>query len=356
MTGARRVASRAALLATALTCLAGATATPALADQTAGYSHDGSIGLSATDWMARLPDSTLLSEMSVPGTHDSGASVFGGDIAFTQSMDLPTQLNSGIRAWDIRLGESSGRLELYHGVARQGQDFQNDVLATADAFLQAHPTESVLMRVKEEQTVTDFATQVHSYLAADPRVYRGTSDDPQLGDIRGKIVVLQDFSSPDREGIPYDNSSWSVQDNYTLADNWSLADKWHSVSAQLDAAASGPATETYVNYLSGSGGSFPYFVASGHSSPGTGAPDLLTGWTRGIINTCGSSSSCIPEYPSVNCFWGTCSVAFQGVNVMAMQKMDAASGTHHRYGIVYSDFPGAGLVQAVINANSGSSG
>ncbi|WP_052443369.1 phosphatidylinositol-specific phospholipase C [Streptacidiphilus neutrinimicus] len=353
MSGARRVASRAALLAAVLTCLAGVTATPALADQTGGYSHDSSIGLTATDWMARLPDSTLLSELSLPGTHDSGASVFGGDIAFTQSMDLATQLNSGIRAWDIRLGEYSGRLELYHGIARQGQDFQSDVLATADAFLQAHPTEFVVMRVKEEQTVTDFADQVHSYLAADPRVYRGLSDDPQLGDIRGKIVVLQDFSSPDREGIPYANSDWSVQDDYTLSTNWDLADKWHSVADQLDAASSGPGTETYVNYLSGSGGSFPYFVASGHSSPGTSAPNLLTGWTRGIINSCGGSSSCIPEYPSVNCFWGTCSVAFQGVNVMAMRKMDAAAGTPHRYGIVYADFPGTGLVQDIINSNVG---
>jgi 1-phosphatidylinositol phosphodiesterase len=301
--------------------------------------------------MARLPGSTLLSEISLPGTHDSGASVFGGDIAFTQSMDLATQLNSGIRAWDIRLGEYSGRLELYHGIARQGQDFQNDVLATADAFLQAHPTESIVMRVKEEQTVPDFAAQVHGYLAADPHVYRGADDDPQLSDIRGKIVVLQDFSSPDREGIAWGNSGWSVQDDYTLSSNWDLAGKWHAVAAQLDAAGSGPATETYVNFLSGSGGSFPYFVASGHSSPATGAPDLLTGWTRGIINSCGWSSSCIPEYPSVNCFWGTCSVAFQGVNILAARKMSAASGVHHRYGIVYADFPGAGLVQDIINAN-----
>ncbi|WP_157597179.1 phosphatidylinositol-specific phospholipase C [Streptacidiphilus rugosus] len=353
MSGVRRLASRTALTAAVLTGLAAGTATPAVADQTAGYSHDGSIGLTATDWMARLPSSTLLSEMSIPGTHDTGASVFGGDIAFTQSMNLGTQLNSGIRAWDIRLGESSGRLELYHGIARQGQDFQNDVLATADAFLQAHPGETVLMRVKEEQTVSDFAAKVHDLLAADPRVYRGSSDNPSLGDIRGRIVVLQDFSSADREGIPYANSGWSVQDNYTLSTNWDLAGKWHSVAAQLDAASSGPATETYVNYLSASGGSFPYFVASGHSSPGTSAPNLLTGWTRGIINTCGGSGNCIPEYPSVNCFWGTCSVAFQGVNVMAMQKMNAVAGTHHRYGIVYADFPGAGLIQDVINSNNG---
>ncbi|WP_405497446.1 phosphatidylinositol-specific phospholipase C [Streptomyces sp. NBC_00096] len=332
------------------------TAAPALADHTAGYSHDGSTGLTSTDWMARLPGSTLLSEISIPGTHDSGASLFGGDIAFTQSMDLATQLQSGIRAWDIRLGESSGRLEIYHGIARQGQDFQNDVLGATDAFLQAHPSETILMRVAQEQTTSDFAGRVHSHLSADPHVYRGTSDNPPLSDVRGKIVILQDFSSPIREGIAWANSAWSVQDDYTMSNNWDLARKWHNVAAQLDAASAGPGTKVYVNFLSASGGSFPYFVASGHSSPGTGAPNLLTGWTRGIINSCGWSSSCIPEYPGVNCFWGTCSVAFQGVNVLAMQKMDATPGVHHRYGIVYADFPGAGLIRDIINSNADSGG
>lgn len=351
MIGVRKAASSVAFWAAVWTCLIGGMATPSLADQTDGYSHDRSSRLTDIDWMSRVPGSTLLSEMSIPGTHDSGSYVSGGDIAFTQSMGLALQLNSGIRAWDIRLGESSGRLTLYHGIARQGQDFQKDVLATADAFLRAHPTETILMRVTEEKPVPNFANDVHSYLTADPDVYHGASDDPQLSEIRGKIVVLQDFSSPVREGITWDNSAWSVQDNFNLSDNWSLAGKWHSVAAQMDAAATGPNTTTYVNFLSGSGGSFPYFVASGHSSPGTGAPNLLTGWTRGVINTCGMSANCISEYPSVNCFLGTCSVAFQGVNVLAMQKMNATPGKHHRYGIVYADFPGAGLIQDIIKTN-----
>lgn len=352
MSGARRVASRAVLLVTALAALAGGTAVSAAADQTSGYSHDAGAGLTATAWMAGLPGSTLLSRLSVPGTHDSGARVSGGDIALTQSMDLATQLKSGIRAWDIRLGESSGRLVLYHGIARQGQDFQDDVLATADAFLRAHPTESVLMRVKEEQGVPDFAARVHALLSADPRVYRGASDDPPLSDIRGRIVVLQDFPSSVREGIPWGNSSWSVQDDYTVSTNWGLADKWHRVAAQMGAADSGPDTTTYVNFLSASGGAFPYFVASGHSSPGTTAPALLTGWTRGIINTCAGSVGCIPEYPSVNCFWGTCSVAFQGVNTLAAQRVASTSGTRHRYGIMYADFPGPGLIRGIIESNA----
>jgi 1-phosphatidylinositol phosphodiesterase len=346
-----RIVGRAGVLVAALAGLSLALNVPASAEETPAYSHNSTIGLTAPSWMARLSDSTPLSQLSLPGTHDSGASVFGGDIAFTQSMSLATQLDSGIRVWDIRLAkDANGRLVIFHGIAEQGQDWENNVLATVAGFLRVHPTETVLMRVKDENGSTSgFAAAVQAgldkYIA---NVYTGASNDPTMKDIRGKIVVLQDFAAPTRVGIPW--NSLNIQDNYNLSNNWDLANKWHAVQRQLAAAAAGPRTTTYVNFLSGSGGSFPYFVASGHSSPGTGAPQLLTGWTRGVINTCGGSSQCIPEYPSVNCFLGTCSVAFIGTNLMTMNTINNRA-MPNRYGIVYADFPGAGLVSAVIAAN-----
>jgi hypothetical protein len=45
-------------------------------------------------------------------------------------------------------------------------------------------------------------------------------------------------------------------------------------------------------------------------------------------------------------------VAFQGVNVLTMHKLDDEARAHHRYGIVYADFPGPGLVQDLIESNS----
>ncbi|EFC80459.1 FG-GAP-like repeat-containing protein, partial [Parafrankia sp. EUN1f] len=352
-----RAFTRTAILACAVVGLCTTAATPSLADTTPAYSHDSTIGLTNTDWMSSLADSMRLSQLSVPGTHDSGASVFGGDSTETQSMSLETQLNSGIRAWDIRLSTLTGLaaepLTIWHGPAPQLQTFKNYVLGTADRFLAAHPTETILMRVKDEGSggTPNFAAKVQADLAEYPRVYSDTKDNPFLGDIRGKIVVLQNFDSENRAGIPW--SSLNIQDNWKLKTNWDLADKWHAVEAQLRAADAGPGSTTYVNFLSGATGSFPYFVASGHSSPQTGAPRLATGWTRGVIDTCKHSAACIPEYPGLNCFLGTCTVFFEGTNILTMKKMDAQQGAHHRYGIVYADFPGAGLIQAVINANAG---
>ncbi|HWS32733.1 MAG TPA: hypothetical protein VN408_08315, partial [Actinoplanes sp.] len=59
------------------------------------------------------------------------------DAVITQSLSLVNQLNSGIRGWDIRRGRESGRLKIFHGAVRQGQDFDTDVLGVADRFLSA---------------------------------------------------------------------------------------------------------------------------------------------------------------------------------------------------------------------------
>ncbi|RSM36453.1 hypothetical protein DMA12_40200 [Amycolatopsis balhimycina DSM 5908] len=322
----------------------------AAADATAAYSHDSTTGATNQGWMGWLPDSAPLSELTLPGTHDSGASRSGGDIALTQSMTLGEQLNAGIRAWDIRLGEADGRLKVYHGVVSQGQDFENDVLATASNYLAASPTEAIVMRVKHEIGPEDgFDTMVKADLDKYSRVYTGTSDNPALGDIRGKIVVLQDFSSSTRMGLPW--GSLAIQDNYSMNTNWDLAGKWRAIKGQLDTAQFGPRDTTYVNFLSASGGSFPYFVASGNSSPGTGAPNLLTGMTRGVIDTCSGNSQCISEFPSENCALGTCSVAFEGMDILTKNEINRR-GWPNRYGIVMADFPGASLIHSLIESNN----
>jgi 1-phosphatidylinositol phosphodiesterase len=345
-----RTAARAAAVLAALLPLSLCATTSASAHESDGYSHDSTIGLTNTDWMSSLSSQASLSQLSLPGTHDSGASRFGGDSAWTQSMALPEQLRSGIRAWDIRLKrDSDGKLTVYHGIARQGQDFTSDVLATANDFLSAHSHEAIVMRVKDEAGSTSgFATAVKSALDRYSRVYTGASDNPLLGDIRGKIVVLQDFTSSTRLGIPW--SRFAIQDDYNLSTNWQLASKWRAIKGQLDTAQNGPGSTKYINFLSGSGGSFPYFVASGHSSPGTGAPRLLTGMTRGVIDTCSGNSQCIPQFPSVNCFLGTCSVAFEGTDILTMDEIGSRT-MPRRFGVVYADFPGKGLVRAVITAN-----
>lgn len=318
----------------------------AIAHTHGGYSHDSTIGYTDDNWMSGLPDSRRFSELSIPGTHDSGAYVFGGDAVETQTMDLATQLRSGIRAWDIRLGYAEpllclGGLMVYHGVAPQWVSF-SEVLETAQTFLSQHPDEAIFMRIRHETGCSiGFDYRVSEAFAQFPGLrYTGTDDNPTLGSLRGKVLVLQDFEGQDR-GVPW--STFDIQDDYDLDSNWDLYSKWEKVRGQFYRSSNGNPNSVYVNFLSGSGGSFPYFVASGHSSPGTSAPRLSTGLT-----TPGWSGS-YPDFPRVDCFIGICTIAFEGTNVLATDRMQLGWWSHG--GIVMADFPGAGLVASVIRLN-----
>jgi 1-phosphatidylinositol phosphodiesterase len=227
----------------------------------------------------------------------------------------------------------------------------------------ANPSETVLIRLKEEYDPANnsrsfadtFLTYMDNYdgdLQATYGAYvwrpNGTTN-PPLSQVRGKIIFMLEssrFTSAQMTawGIPYEDSSiMSVQDNYNLSTNWDLYGKWESVKGHLHAADSGNRNLIYINYLSGSGGSFPYFVASGHSSPGTTAPRLSTGLT-----TPGWNSS-YPDFPRVDCFIGICTIAFEGTNTLTKNYLEA--GRVRFSGIVMADFPGDGLISAIISRN-----
>ena len=57
---------------------------------------------------------------------------------------------------------------------------------------------------------------------------------PTLDEVRGRVVVLQDFDGESGEpwrkcdGIPYPNA-FSVQDEWKLSSNWELYGKWEAI-------------------------------------------------------------------------------------------------------------------------------
>jgi 1-phosphatidylinositol phosphodiesterase len=93
------------------------------------------------------------------------------------------------------------------------------VLAVADEFLWLHPYEAVFMRVKNENDVDEgFDTKFTAALDKHPRVYTGKDDNPTLGTIRGKIVILQNFSSGTDFGVQWNDLS--IQVEYSMTDQW----------------------------------------------------------------------------------------------------------------------------------------
>ncbi|KAG8299047.1 hypothetical protein J6590_003016 [Homalodisca vitripennis] len=305
-----------------------------------------------TNWMSNIQNHVRLSELAIPGTHDSSTfKGYGGDSATTQVLSFDQQLNYGIRFFDIRVRHYANAFALHHAFVYLHVNF-DDFLDSVSNFLRSNPSETVLFRLKEEYdsegNSRSIAETLQWYLYKHQGTYLKTNNrDINLGSARGKFIILSDNYQFDSFGLQYGQSN--IQDNYNLGTNWDLYSKWESVKNQLENAKNGDPNTFYINYLSGSGGSFPYFVASGHSSPGTSAPRLATGMT-----TPGWSSSS-PDFPRIDCFIGICTIAFEGTNTLTYDKIreynENRGGSRRTVGIIVADFPGDSLIDVIIRNN-----
>ncbi|KAF9450833.1 PLC-like phosphodiesterase, partial [Macrolepiota fuliginosa MF-IS2] len=170
------------------------------------------------DWMAKIPDSTKLIHMNLPGVHDAATGNYSdarqaellrytGPIpdanAFRcQERFFFEMLNDGIRVFDMRIAYNPGNdtIGFYHSQALLAPTTRfEDVFFGFYNWLDQHPTEAVLISVMYESgtgTPNDAKFQQHVYdffttdLAKRYWVQRnGTLG--TLGEARGKLTLLQ---------------------------------------------------------------------------------------------------------------------------------------------------------------------
>ncbi|CAK7270032.1 hypothetical protein SEPCBS57363_003896 [Sporothrix epigloea] len=240
------------------------------------------------DWMANAPDDWPLSRLAIPGTHDTMTHRIHLEKFRCQNSGLDVQLAAGIRYLDVRArvqvqprtesdnpedAKKVDPLGIYHASAYTAYEFSH-VAETVFAFLEAHPSEVVIMRLKEEAlpvngSVSDppgpapwqtaakdsesksavfsaptppFLQSWDHYRLDNPRTAAGlakylyrfnTTDDPlfqtpppltipTMGQLRGKILLLQEF--------PYYPSSQS----YLMAP--SKATPWYGIPWKLSSS------------------------------------------------------------------------------------------------------------------------
>ncbi|MGA2255464.1 MAG: phosphatidylinositol-specific phospholipase C domain-containing protein, partial [Thermoguttaceae bacterium] len=224
------------------------------------------VPLTGANWMSYVSSGASLFQMSLPGTHDSmtGSGLIPGGTTYlddlidsglnswlglegypalaglldgitnlgingldigelsqpivqlisqSQSADLATQLNEGIRALDIRVGLTDNSLEIVHGPVTIGNPplmFDTAVLQVVTDFLAQHPSETVVMQVQQDyndntsvlttaQVFQDYEAEVNpdTDLPYRDYIYDPTSSrnvngiPPNLGAARGKIVIIQ---------------------------------------------------------------------------------------------------------------------------------------------------------------------
>lgn len=117
-------------------------------------------------WMYYVSDYMQISQINLPGSHDTGARYthWGGDTAQTQDWYFDEQLNHGLRVFDIRLcknGDDKYDMNLCHGpydcYTSPWKLFKsnkvltlNHVLKMSEAFVTAHPSETIVLMIREE--------------------------------------------------------------------------------------------------------------------------------------------------------------------------------------------------------------
>jgi PKD repeat protein len=189
----------------------------------------------------------------------------------TQTLSIADQLNSGIRALDIRGGTPvGGQIEIYSGTQDLGTSLK-DVLNDATAFLQAHPSETIVLTLRSNEDAavdtTTFNTDLSTLLGSSDTAVTGTHNysdfvytsaspttTPDLGQVRGKIVIIP--YAPDSSSVQtgssfgwqptiVDENSSGVSDAVTL---WNNAEGHNQTAGLLPTDLGNPNT-LYVNNL-----------------------------------------------------------------------------------------------------------
>ncbi|MBC6447836.1 phosphatidylinositol-specific phospholipase C [Actinokineospora xionganensis] len=216
---------------------------------TAGVSlSTATASAASSDWMGGLPDSTLLSRISMPGTHGSATRV-GGPAVANQDLTVAEQLQVGVRFLDARCRLISGSFAMHHGAYYQNLMF-GDVVNQCAAFLSSHPSETILMRVKQEYSSDSdaaFGAVFADYQRRWPTLMKTDAHIPTLGQSRGRVVVISDNG-----GVP--GIGWGgldIADDYDIPTIFDLySRKWPGVRRHLDAARTANSSNLFITFTS----------------------------------------------------------------------------------------------------------
>ncbi|KAK2073576.1 hypothetical protein P8C59_007851 [Phyllachora maydis] len=182
-------------------------------------------------WMRELRGSYPLSALSIPGTHNSPTHHVALPSVRCQAVDVRAQLENGVRFLDVRVSagpdDDDDDLALVHGVfpvSLTGTKWFKDLLVDVYAFLDANPSEAVLMSVKREGTGKATDQQLSRYLARrylagdDARRWFTTPRIPTLDEARGKVVLVRRFGLDEALQREHGGAGWGI-DGSSWPDN-----------------------------------------------------------------------------------------------------------------------------------------
>ena len=200
-----------------------------------GALKDRSTNNKYAEWMKDLPDTTLVKNIDLPGSHDTMALYSVADLAGQcQTLSLRDQLNLGVRFLDIRLKEDHNSLKAVHGFIDQKASFK-DIKKTVTTFLEKHPSEFIIMSVKEEADPSgsdiSFEQALINEIGDNSIFLKDLRLIPSfINEVRGKVVILSRYKDSSI-GIPA-YEGWEDSKSFTLPNGIYVQDTYQITSKE----------------------------------------------------------------------------------------------------------------------------
>ncbi len=224
------------------------------------------------DWMSGISDSKYISEITIPGTHDTCAlyePVYG--MIKCQKYTLKDQLEMGVRFLDIRGALIGKKMLMVHEIVPQSI-FLDDILEICKDFLKENPSETIILSLKQEagENREEFIEYVENVIADNTEMWYIENRIPTLSQVRGKIILFNRYEKEttdfglsthywvSNETFTVNNETFNlhVQDYYcvesALEEKWSFVEKHYEqsfVNADKD--------NLYINFTSAYIGDIP---------------------------------------------------------------------------------------------------
>ncbi|MCQ2409312.1 MAG: phosphatidylinositol-specific phospholipase C domain-containing protein [Clostridia bacterium] len=157
-----------------------------------------------SSWMQYINDDTLITDIVIPGSHDSGTYTMAWH-SETQSREIKDQLLCGTRYFDIRIGLVKGELRVFHGPTNglPGEPVIEDIAA----FLDNNPSEFLILDFQhfkggsEEKVIALLEEKlagkmVDNTAGIDELTFIKTL---KLKDVRGKALIYWGVEDKQRE-------------------------------------------------------------------------------------------------------------------------------------------------------------
>jgi 1-phosphatidylinositol phosphodiesterase len=180
------------------------------------------------NWMSKVNGDTLINQLSMPGTHDSGATHSIFDVSGKcQDDSISSQLNMGVRFLDLRLQARNNTFHIVHDFVDQGLTFDS-VLKDCVNFVKNNDSEFLLLSIKEEYSPVNtdkwFDELLLEYINQYPDIIKKDKSLPQtLEECRGNIYILSRFNTTEfgieahygwQDNTSFEMNGIFVQDHY----------------------------------------------------------------------------------------------------------------------------------------------